>query len=210
MTTTFTPTTSTRSLLTCGAVAAPLWSAVSLAQVATREGFDLARHPLSMLSTGALGWVQITNFVVAGVLLVAGAVGLSRALPSRWAPRLVGVSGVGMIAAGFLVMDPGDGFPAGTSAGMSSSLTWHAYGHFAAGTITFAALIAACYVLGLHFSRTGNHRDALASRVAGTALLLGDTWAMTGGAAGSLTLAIGAITAMLWVSTVAARCRRSY
>jgi len=31
---------------------------------------------------------------------------------------------------------------------------------------------------------------------------------MTGGKAGSLTLAVGAITAMLWVSVVAARYRR--
>jgi hypothetical protein len=35
---------STRSLLTCAAVAAPLWVVVSLAQAATREGFDLTRH----------------------------------------------------------------------------------------------------------------------------------------------------------------------
>jgi hypothetical protein len=32
---------------------------------------------------------------------------------------------------------------------------------------------------------------------------------MGGGKAGSLTLAVGAITAMLWISTVAARYRRS-
>ncbi|MFD9737262.1 DUF998 domain-containing protein [Umezawaea sp. NPDC059074] len=207
MTTTQLPVTSTRSLLTCGAVAGPLWAVVSLAQVATREGFDLTRHPLSLLSTGALGWVQIVNFVVAGILTVIGAIGLRRALPSTWAPRLVAVSGFGLIAAGVLVMDPGDGFPAGTPAGMSASLTWHAYGHLVSGTITFIALIAACYVLGRHFARAGNHRDAVLSRVAGTALLVGNGWAMTGGTAGSLTLAVGAISAMLWVSAVSARLR---
>ena len=207
MTTTQVHATSTRSLLTCGAVAAPLWAAVSLAQAATREGYDLTRHPLSVLSTGSLGWLQIANFVVAGILLAAGAVGLRRTLSSTWAPRLVGVSGLGMVAAGVLVLDPGDGFPVGTPSGMPAALTWHAYGHLAAGSITFIALIAACYVLGRHFGRAGNRRDALASRVAGTALLVGDVWAMTGGAAGSSTLAIGAITAMLWVSAVAARLR---
>ncbi|MFD0884578.1 DUF998 domain-containing protein, partial [Streptosporangium algeriense] len=69
-----------RSLLTCLAVAAPLWAAVSLAQVATREGFDLLRHPLSALSNGSLGWLQIVNFLLAGLLTVAGASGLRRAL----------------------------------------------------------------------------------------------------------------------------------
>ncbi|HEY3263433.1 MAG TPA: DUF998 domain-containing protein [Pseudonocardiaceae bacterium] len=201
-----------RSLLTCGAVAAPLWAVVSLTQAATREGFDLTRHPLSALSNGSLGWLQITNFILAGILTVAGAAGLRRVLRGStggtWAPRLVRVAGIGMIAAGALVMDPADGFPVGTPDGMPATFTWHGIGHLAAGSVTFIALIAACYVLGRHFSRAGNRRDAITSRVAGTALLVGDVWAMTGGQAGSLTLAVGAITAMLWVSAVANRYRR--
>jgi hypothetical protein len=102
-------------------------------------------------------------------------------------------------------MDPGDGFPAGTPYGMPATLTWHSYGHMAAGSVAFTALIAACYVLGRHFSRAGNRGHAIASRVAGT----GNGWAMSGGQAGSLTLAVGAITAMLWISTIAAQYRRS-
>ncbi|OUC90114.1 DUF998 domain-containing protein [Streptosporangium minutum] len=202
----------TRSLLTCAAVAGPLWAVVALAQAATREGFDLTRHPLSLLSNGSLGWLQITDFLVAGVLTIAGAAGLRRALHGapggRWAPRLVRVNGIGMIAAGVFVMDPADGFPAGTPYGMPE-LTWHSYGHMAAGSIAFIALIAACYVLGHHFSRAGNRGHAIASRVAGTALLVGNGWSMSGGTAGSLTLAVGAITAMLWVSLTAARLRRT-
>ncbi|HEV7977252.1 DUF998 domain-containing protein [Amycolatopsis sp.] len=205
-------TLSTRSLVTAAVVAAPLWAVVSLAQAATREGYDLTRHPLSVLSNGSLGWLQIANFVVAGLLTVAGAIGLRRALHGTpggtWAPRLVLLNGVGMIAAGLFVMDPADGFPVGTPAGMGT-LSWHSYGHLAAGSIAFIALIAACYVLGRHFSRAGNRGYAIASRIAGTALLLGNGWAMSGGKAGSLTLAIGAITAMLWVSFVAARYRHA-
>src|SRR3982751_5797551 len=94
-----TSTTSTRTLLTAGAVAAPLWAGVSLAQVATRDGFDITRRPLSLLSTGSLGWLQITNFVVAGVLFLAGAGGLRRVMTGtpggRWAPRLVRTAGLG-------------------------------------------------------------------------------------------------------------------
>ncbi|RSM58640.1 DUF998 domain-containing protein [Actinoplanes sp. ATCC 53533] len=194
----------TRSLLACAAIAGPLWATVALAQAATRDGFDLTRHPLSVLSNGALGWLQITNFVVAGLLTMAGAAGLRRALPSKWLPRLVAANGAGMLAAGVFVMDAADGFPAGTPAGMPATLSWHSYGHMAAGTIAFTASIAACYVLARHFGRAGQRGAAVGSVVAGTALLAGDLWAMSGGAAGSLTLAIGAITAMLWVSAVAA------
>ncbi|TDV57804.1 DUF998 domain-containing protein [Actinophytocola oryzae] len=213
MTTTATavPTTTshTRTLLVCGAVAGPLWAVVSLAQAATREGFDISRHPLSALSDGDLGWLQIANFLVAGVLTVLGARGLRVALHGRpggtWVPRLVRISGIGLAAAGVFVMDPADGFPIGTPAGVPTALSWHSYGHMVAGTVTFASLIAACYVLGRHFGRAGDRGAAVLSRIAGTALLVGDCWAMTGGAGGSITLAVGAIAAMLWVSTVAAR-----
>jgi hypothetical protein len=205
-----TATTRTRSLLACAAVAGPLWAAVALGQAATREGFDLTRHPLSMLSNGSLGWLQITNFVVAGLLTMAGAAGLRRALPSRWLPRLVAANGAGMLAAGIFTMQPADGFPIGAPSGMPATLTWHSYGHMAAGTIAFTASIAACYVLARHFGRVGQRGAAVASGVAGTALLAGDLWAMSGGTGGSLTLAVGAITAMLWVSAVAARLARQH
>ncbi|MFB6841376.1 DUF998 domain-containing protein, partial [Streptomyces sp. NPDC056361] len=183
--------TGTRALLACVAVAAPLWAAVSLTQAATREGFDITRHPLSALSNGSLGWLQIANFLVAGALLAVGATGLRRALHGTaggtWAPRLVRIAGLGMIAAGLFVMDPADGFPVGTPYGQPATLTWHSYAHFAAGSVTFTSLIAACYVLGRHFHRAGDRGYTIASRAAGTALLLGNGWAMSGGEAGTLT-----------------------
>lgn len=57
---------STRALLACGVVAGPLFIVVALIQAFTRSGFDPVRHPLSLLSLGDLGWIQITNFVVGG------------------------------------------------------------------------------------------------------------------------------------------------
>lgn len=202
----------TRILLAGAAGAGPLWVGVSLVQAIAREGFTLLRHPLSALSTGELGWLQITNFVVAGVLIMGGALGLRRVLagaPGRtWVPRLIAVYGLGMVAAGVLVMDPADGFPAGTPAGPPESLSWHAGGHLAAGAISFTALAAACFVLRQYFRHSGQHRHAVVSLVAGAAVLLGNGWAMTGGPAGSLTLAAGVIPAMLWLSTAAWLLRR--
>src|SRR4051794_40703837 len=197
----------TRALLAVGAVAAPLWATVSLTQAVTRAGFDITRHPLSMLSTGSLGWLQIANFLIAGVLMVAGAIGLRATITSVWAPRLLAVSGLGMVAAGVFTMDPGDGFPAGTPTG-PGTLSWHSYAHFASGTIAFGTLIAGCYVLARYFARSGDRRRSVVSIVAGTALLAGNGWAMSGGKAGSLTLAVGAISAMLWVSAVCAARRK--
>ncbi|MFI6287720.1 DUF998 domain-containing protein [Streptomyces sp. NPDC051018] len=199
-------TASTRRLLLAAAVSAPLWAVVSLAQAATREGFDLTRHPLSMLSNGSLGWLQITNFVIAGLLTAVGSFGLRRALygtpGGTWVPRLALVNGIGMFAAGIFVMDAGDGF-AGAPAGTPETISGMAMGHLLAGSISFIALIAANFVLGRHFSRAGERGLAIGSRIAGAALLVGNGWATAGGKAGSLTLAIGAITAMLWLSGVA-------
>src|SRR5687767_2234597 len=92
-------------LLLGGLAAGPaVFGVVSFAQVFTREGFDLTRFPLSMLSNGDLGWLQITNFVVSGLLTIAGALGLRRALHGRpggtWTPRLMLVNGVAMVLAG--------------------------------------------------------------------------------------------------------------
>ncbi|WP_371783912.1 DUF998 domain-containing protein [Streptosporangium subroseum] len=201
-------TPATRALLAGSVISAPLFAVVSLTQAFTREGFDLIRHPLSMLSTGDLGWLQMANFLISGALTVAGAIGLRRVMRGTpggtWAPRLILVSGVAMAAAAVFVMDPGDGFPVGTPAGQPTAMSWHGLMHMVAGSIGFTALIVACFVLGRHFSRTGRPGFAAASRLSGLVFALGDGWAMSGGYAGSLTLCVGAITAMAWVAVVAA------
>ncbi|MEU4323670.1 DUF998 domain-containing protein [Nonomuraea dietziae] len=204
---------STRTLLTAAAAAMPVWTVVALTQAFTREGFDLVRHPFSQLATGSLGWIQITNFLIVGSLLIAGSFGFRRALYGRpggtWVPRLTLVAGIGMIGAGVFVMDPGDGFPVGTPAGPPATMSWHAVMHMVAGSITFIAFAAACFVLGRYFTRTGARGMAVLSRLAGMALILGDGWAITGGHAASVTLATGVMIAMGWISLVAARFRTS-
>ncbi|MER6910862.1 DUF998 domain-containing protein [Streptomyces sp. NPDC000594] len=196
-------TRSTRALLTAGAAAAPLWTVAALSQVVLRDGFDITRHPLSALSNGELGWIQIATFLLTGALLAAGGLGLRRdAGTGRWAPRLLLLAGVGMIAAGVLVMDPADGFPVGTPDGPPATLSAAGIGHMAAGTLTFTSLIAAHWVLARRAARAGLRGRAVLSGVAGAALFVGNGWAMSGAPAGTLVLAVGAITALLGVTAV--------
>jgi uncharacterized protein DUF998 len=61
----------TRALLVCGVVAGPLFTVVGLTQAFTRPVFDLTRHALSLLENGNLGWIQIGNFLLTGLLFVA-------------------------------------------------------------------------------------------------------------------------------------------
>jgi hypothetical protein len=151
--------TGTRALLACGVVAGPLFVAVGLLQMLTRDGFDPTRHPLSLLSLGDLGWVQIANFVVAGLLFAGSAVGMRRVLhPGRagtWGPLLVGVYGLGLILGGVFVADPALGFPPGTPDGIPDQMSWHGTLHAVAPVLASVALIAACLVFARRFAGLG-------------------------------------------------------
>ena len=101
----------TRSLLGYGVIVGPLYLAAGLVQAFVRDGFDLARHPLSLLANGPGGWVQTANFVVSGLMVVAAAIGFARVLGpnSRAVSWFLGAFGVSMLAAAVLRADPVDG-----------------------------------------------------------------------------------------------------
>ena len=144
----------TIGLLACGVVAGPLFAVVGLTQAFTRPGFDLTRHALSLLSNGDLGWIQICNFLLTGLLFVACAVGMRQVMRGSrggtWGPRLIAVLGVGLICAAFFRADPGLGFPPGTPAD-ANTLSWHGMVHLMVGTVSFLSLIAACFVFARRF-----------------------------------------------------------
>jgi hypothetical protein len=192
--------TTTRWLLAAGALAAPLFAVTALAQAAVRPGYDLTRHPVSMLALGDLGWIQTTNFVVCGLLMLVAAAGLRRARRGQkggtWGPILFLTQGVGLLVAAAFEMDPGDGFPAGTPAGAPTTMSWHMLVHNAGGSLTFLTMIAACFVLARAFGRPWK----TLGRVSGVAFAVGLVWAITGGAAGSLTLFFGVVIAWSWQS----------
>ena len=144
----------TRLLLQCGAIAGPLYIVLGIIQILIRPGFDPTRHDLSLMSNGDLGWIQITNFIVTGLLTIAGAVGMRRALQSGrgriWGPLLIGLYGLGLIGAGIFVADPINGFPPGTSTG-TPVITSNGILHLVTGALGFLGLIAACFVFARRF-----------------------------------------------------------
>ena len=94
-------------LLTCGAVAGPLFVAVFTVEGARREGHDPVREPVSALALGERGWTQRLKFVGTGALMLAYSGGLRRAMPdARWTPQLVAAFAVGLVRAGAFVTDP--------------------------------------------------------------------------------------------------------
>lgn len=159
-------------LLAAGVAAGPLYVVVSLAQAVSRPGFDLSRHPWSVLANGELGWIQVVNLTLTGLLVVAFSAGARRVLTagpgSRWAPRLIGVYGLSLIAAGLLRADPVAGFPLGTPA--TPAVSWHGLAHLVAGAVGFLCLTAGCLLLAHRFGTT-DRGWAVATAGAGIAFL---------------------------------------
>jgi hypothetical protein len=63
----------TRSLPGYGVLAGACHPVVGPAQARTRDGFDLTRHDLSLLTDGPYGWIQSANFILTGLLVIAAA-----------------------------------------------------------------------------------------------------------------------------------------
>jgi hypothetical protein len=199
----------TTFLLACGTVAGPLFVIVALAQAATRAGYDLERHPFSLLSLGGLGWIQVTNFVVCGALFIACATGMRRVLRTRrggfWSPLLIALFGVGSVGGGVFIADPALGFPAGAAGAGAGPATWHGMAHGFAFMLGMAALIAAFFTVASGFAAAGDQTWSRVSTAAGAGFvtlaaggtLLGD-WRLV-----ALAVAIG----WGWVSLVALRLR---
>jgi|SRR5438309_1045077 len=209
----------TRDLLACGIAAGPLYIVVGLIEALTRPGFDPTRDDLSLLSNGDFGWVHIGLFVTTGLLTVAGAVGMRRALAGEragtWGPLLLGLYGVGLIGAGIFIADPARGFPPGTPAD-AHAVSWHGLMHLVSGAIGFIGLIAACMVFARRFAALGRRRLAVYSVVTGVLFAAAFVGIASGSQQGGavviiVTLAFTAavVIGWTWVSVVSALVMRS-
>ena len=200
----------TKKLLACGMAAGPFYLVVGLTQAFTRPGFDITRHSLSLLSNGPLGWIQIANLAITGLLVIASAVGLRRALADGrgkiWGPLLIGVFGLGLFAAAFFIADPAMGFPPGTSVD-NLIVSWHGIMHLVTSSIGFLAFIIACFVFARRFSSQQQRGRAVYSVITGVVFLLsfmgiasgsGQSWTILG-------FWVGLVLVWAWLLALCAR-----
>jgi Protein of unknown function (DUF998) len=191
-------------LLECGVVSAPLFVGVVLVEAVTRQGFDLVRMPLSLLSLGDTGWVQRANFIACGLLFALASVGMARRrIPGGgvWGTRLVGVFAIGLVAAGLFSPDPALGFPLGAAPAVAAEVqSWHSQLHGAAFDVAFLSAIMACFLFAHGFASIGEVGSAAYAAITGlmTPILIVLGFANTSGM-GLLFFAAGALT-MTWVS----------
>jgi Protein of unknown function (DUF998) len=194
-------TSLTRLQLLGGVAAMPLFFLIALGVASTRDGFDLRRHFLSQLSTGDLGWVQMANFILVGSLYVLCAIGMGQVVaPGRaamWGPRLIGLFGACLVAAGFFVADPANGYPVGSAA---AEPTWHGMAHGIAAMTAGFALTAAMFLFAVRFVAQRQFGWAIFSAVSGTVYFV-LPW--TNFELASLLLPVASVIGWGWVSIVA-------
>jgi hypothetical protein len=209
------PGARTRSLLGYGLLAGPFYLIAGLVEALTRPGYQLTRHDLSLLANGPLGWIHIAVLVLTGLMTIAAAAGLRRALAGKpggnWGPRLITGYGLGLVAAGVFTADPMNGFPVGTPDGPPVHPTPHGLLHVVTGGLGFLCLIAATFVLARTFSRAGRNGWAWYSRATGIAFLVGFAGIASGSSSAPIVLGFwAAVTlAFAWLAALSAHLYRA-
>lgn len=195
----------TRSLLGYGVIAGAIYLAVGLTLALTREGFDLAIHPLSLLMLGDGGWMQRANLIVAGAMTIAAGVGIARALREAQRGRRVGplvvVYGVCLVASGVFPPDAMAGFPPGVADDQASVA---GILHLGFGAVGFVTLAVAAMLLGGWFDVRGKANAMWASRAAGALIALGFVVgaALATSTAGVVSLWLAVVVGWAWLAVV--------
>jgi hypothetical protein len=201
----------TRLLLACGAIGSLLNIIVLLILGATRPGYNAWQIPDSSLELGEGGWMQITNYIVCGVLLLGFAIGLRRVLRtgrgSTWGPILFGIFGLTFIGIGIFVTDPVLGYPPGASSIPTVAGTLHNL----FSQLQFISQIAACFVLARREAADPASRGwawysiATGLLVAASDVVFVLTFKLLNGGPVGLIARIGIIVGGSWIALLALR-----
>lgn len=206
----------TRGLLACGTLGGFGFIAVFLIAGAIRPHYDPLYQPVSALSLSGGGWVQIANFVVTGLLMLACALGLRRALFSgrgaTWGPILISIYGLGLVSAGVFVTDPGFGYPPGAPSGVPATASLHGTLHTLVSLVVFVSVSIACFVFARRFSAPPRSRIwAIYSFLTGLAVpafIVASSVAWFSGGPGGLFQRLSISAGWVWVGLLSIRSIR--
>jgi len=181
-------------MLGWGVVAGPFCIVFGLILALTRDGFDLTRHSLSLLSLGEGGWLQILNFALTGIMVIVAGWGLLRAPTdrSRGTGIAVIIAGAALVLAGVFRPDPVSDFPPAAEA----TATTGGILHLVMGAAQFIGLTVATLILAGTFARRGERGRAALSRILGVVVVVAF---LAGAALSASPIGVG----LLWLAVVA-------
>lgn len=161
--------------LLAGSVIGPvIFTAICLIDGLHQPGYHWLSQPMSALSLGPGGRVQVVNFVLLGLGTCVSSLAWRPALAdgrgSRWYPRLVMLSGLALIGAGVFAADPGGGYPAGGPAAASPSV--HGVLHDVAYYGNLTAMLIGLVILARRFSTESGWRGWSAAAMAAAGLMV--------------------------------------
>jgi hypothetical membrane protein len=121
------PPASTSRLALAGIVGPVLFTGLVILQGLLQPDYSPVALPISALAAWPLGWIQILNFLVFGVLMTAFGFAMHRGVrPSRcgvFGPALLVTNGIGIVIAGLFPWVMVDGVPTETPAHVAGAVT---------------------------------------------------------------------------------------
>jgi hypothetical protein len=167
---------STKKLISSGILAGPFFISMFLFEEMLRTGYSPIRDPVSSLSIGPYGWVQMATFWITGILFLLFAYGVRSKIQkssrkSFWGPLLLGLAGIGLIGAGCFTTDPLPGYPQDLPYQLLPH-TVHGQLHNFFSSFVFYGLPAACFVFTRYFLKTGKRPLAIYSLLSGIGALV--------------------------------------
>jgi len=142
-------------LLVAGGVTGPVsFTLVYLVLGAVQAAYDPWRRPVSDLSAGSLGAIQVASFIICGVSIIGFALAFRRSptpAGGRSTPLLLSIVGAALLLAGIFITDPAPGYPAGNH---SPTTTLHGVIHLVASVLVFTSLPVACFVMARRYAQS--------------------------------------------------------
>lgn len=155
----------------CGFIAPVIFIASFFIQGIYKPGYSSLRHPVSSLSLGENGWVQVLTFLITGLLILCFTIQIQRALKDKVVSVLFLLVGIGLIASGIFSTDPLFGYPAEQPV-LAKEFTVQGKLHSVSALLVFFGIPALCFRLR-NFFKTGNRpKWKLYSVFTGTSMLI--------------------------------------
>ncbi len=192
------------ALLITGLAGAVLFNVTWFIDGLIRPGYDPVVQPVSALSLGPDGWIQVANFAVFGAIGVITAAAwrptLAGGIGAIWYPRVVVLAGVATIGAAIFSQDPDLDYPAGVAA--PAHPTVHAQIHNIVAYVSLVTTITQLVILARRFRREPSWRGWATAALAAAVLMMSFLAAfgilIAGGGPGGLFEKLASLTATVF------------